>query len=76
MAGTKLKDLPPLALPVVYSNLGTYIFDANEHMICDIRGWGWIQKLSNPEAKQDALGKFIAEAINEKIEKETYYGRN
>lgn len=30
--------------------------------IADIRGWGWIQKLPNPEEIQDANGKLIAAA--------------
>lgn len=41
-------------------------------VVC-IRGWGAIQNLKNlpcsPEKFQDYLGQFIAEAINEKMEK-------
>lgn len=53
--------------PVQYSPLGIYINDADNKMIADVRGWGWIQKLENPEATQDEIGQFIAEAINEKL---------
>ena len=39
-----------------------------------VRGWGAIQNLKNlpcsPEDFQDHLGRFIAEAINEKIQRE------
>lgn len=42
-------------------------------MLCEVRGWGAIQHLfkSQEEAGkfQDYMGQFIAEAINEKIEK-------
>ena len=53
--------------PVRYDKHGQMIFDSNSNLICDIRGWGRIQYMSNPEEKQDGLGKFIADAINEKI---------
>lgn len=43
--------------------------------VVSVRGWGAIQHLKNlpcsPEEFQDELGKFIAEAINEKLERET-----
>lgn len=64
----KIKDL--IKYPVEYSPLGTYIDDADAKMIADVRGWGWIQKLDKPEETQDAIGRFIAEAINEKIIRE------
>lgn len=68
----KRRDEPSslLACPVEYSSLGTYIFGADGLMIADVRGWGWIQKLDNPEQVQDGIGEFIAEAINEKLERE------
>lgn len=53
--------------PVSYSPLGTYINDADGKMIADVRGWGWIQKLENPEKTQDEIGEFIALAINDKL---------
>lgn len=59
-----------ISFPVKYSDLGTYIYDANDKMIADVRGWGWIQKLPNPEKVQDGIGQFIVDAINEKIERE------
>ncbi len=41
-------------------------------MIADVRGGGWIQylKVDDPELVQDNIGKFIAEAINEKLTRE------
>lgn len=58
-----------IAAPVAYSRLGTYINDANDKMIADVRGWGWIQKLAYAEDIQDGIGQFIADAINEKLER-------
>ena len=53
---------------VEYHDMGSYINDADGKMIADVRGWGWIQKLDNPEETQDEIGEFIAQAINEKLE--------
>lgn len=45
-----------------------------ENAVVSVRGWGAIQNLKNlpcsPEKFQDYLGEFIAEAINEKMERE------
>ena len=45
-----------------------------ENAVVSIRGWGAIQNLKNlpcsPKKFQDYLGEFIAEAINEKMERE------
>lgn len=61
-----------IAFPLSYSELGTYIYDADNKMIADIRGWGWIQYLEveNPEDIQDGIAQFIVDAINEKYERE------
>ena len=56
--------------PVIYDEFGQKIFDTDSNMICDIRGWGHIQYLDNPEKKQDDMGQFIADAINEKLKVE------
>lgn len=66
-----IKSIKNIKFPVEYSSLGTYINDADGKMIADVRGWGWIQKLENPEKTQDEIGEFIAKAINEKLENES-----
>lgn len=38
------------------------IEDDYSKLIAEIRGWGWIQELPNPEERQDANGKLIAAA--------------
>lgn len=57
--------------PVHYESWGTMILDADQNMVCDIRGWGRILYMENPEEKQDSMGEFIADAINEKMERQT-----
>ncbi len=63
---------------------GTYIWgvdkDGDHQMIAEVRGWGAIQNLfknkdgsinfEEAEQFQEELGKFIAEAINEKLNKQ------
>lgn len=61
-----------VAFPVRYSADGTYIYDSKDRMIADVRGWGWIQKLPNPEKTQDSIGEYIAQAMNEKHERERH----
>lgn len=68
---------------VQYDNDGTQIWaiektkDAHYmHHVADVRGWGEIQNLFNLDMDkaaefQDKVGKFIAEAINEKLERES-----
>jgi len=61
-------------------NGGGYIWGIDKHSnytpIAEVRGWGAIRHLfkdENDAAKfQDDLGKFIAEAINEKIERDNH----
>lgn len=67
--------------PVKYDGM-CYIWSGNRSMkmLMDIhvrmRGWGWIQDLSSKLLKesseeiQDKFGEFIAQAINEKIERD------
>lgn len=63
---------------------GGYIWgvrkDGTMQMIADVRGWGAIQNLFKGEGElgytkseefQDRLGQFIAEAITEKIQRES-----
>lgn len=63
---------------VTYDKFGGQYFWINnvkggQQMLAELRGWGQIQNMfkSQEEAAafQDAIGDFIAEAINEKIEK-------
>jgi hypothetical protein len=62
---------------VKYDDFGQILWNVDkngEHqMVAEIRGWGRIQNEFKTEKEaiefQDEVGKFIAEAINEKIQK-------
>jgi len=63
---------------VYYDEWGTHIWnkedtDGGIQLVADIRGWGRIQNEFKTEEEaaqfQDEVGKFIVEAIREKIEK-------
>ncbi len=68
---------------VSYDNHGTYFWAKQKNggvkMLADMRGWGAIQNMCKmPSGKidmdlamkfQDELGQFIADAINEKLER-------
>ena len=62
---------------VEYDESGQVIWgnkDDGQQLLIDVRGWGAIQNLikNNDKATkfQDDLGKWFAEAINEKLNKE------
>ena len=55
--------------PVYYDSFGQMIFDKDNNLVCDIRCWGHIQYLTDPEKKQDDMGQFITDAINDKLMK-------
>lgn len=56
-----------IIFPVRYEPMGQYIFDAKDHVVANVRGWGRIQYLPKPEETQDAIGEYVAQAINEKL---------
>lgn len=63
---------------VYYDKYGQYLWSKDptggSQMIGEIRGWGVLQnKFSNSDKAsifQDEVGKFIADAINEKIQRD------
>lgn len=63
---------------VYYDEWGTHIWnkvdaDGGSQLVADVRGWGIIQNEFKTEEEaaqfQDEVGRFIVEAIREKIEK-------
>lgn len=53
--------------PLKYDDYGQKIFDQDNVLVVEVRGWGHIQYLGkNPEQLQDEIGQFICDAINEK----------
>lgn len=60
----------PLAMetinfPVRYDEKGQSVWDSNNMMICDVRGWSRIQFKPLPERRQDEIGFLIADLLNE-----------
>lgn len=63
---------------VYYDEYGTHIWSKNKEgdiqKVADIRGWGAIQQLFGTQKEcsefQDEVGKFIADAINEKVQRD------
>lgn len=63
---------------VYYDEFGTHIWnretaDGGSQLVAEIRGWGRLQNefatLKESEEFQDEVGRFIVEAIREKIER-------
>lgn len=46
------------------------IWDSDSFHVCDVRGWGRLQYFERGEELQDKMAKFVADAINEKLERE------
>jgi hypothetical protein len=63
---------------VYYDKYGQYLWskdsEGDSQMIGKIRGWGTLQNefsnLDNASIFQDEVGKFIADAINEKVQRD------
>jgi len=74
----EIKEKYPLAVDTL--NGGKYYYDQMSQMvmndqhsivtdIMDVRGWGRIQKLTEPETRQDQIGEMLADFLNTLIEK-------
>ena len=48
--------------PWSYENEGQTVYVGEGQWIAQVRGWGWLQKMKNGEAVQDANGRLIAAA--------------
>ena len=56
-----------ISFPVTYLESTQQIFDANNNLVADLRGWGRIQYFDNAIKLQNDIGEFIAKAMNEKF---------
>ncbi len=79
-----MKIIDFLGEKVVYDSMGQKLFavqkNGHHQMLADMRGWGAIQNLfknkdgtirEEEAAKyQDDIGQYLADAINEKVERE------
>jgi hypothetical protein len=64
---------------IYYDDYGKYLWskqtkDGGFQMIGEVRGWGALQNVFKTEKEsakfQDEIGKFIADAINEKVQRD------
>ncbi len=53
-----------IKMPVRYDNYGQKIFDADNNLILDVRGFGRLQYLIGGAEIQDNIGEYVAECIN------------
>lgn len=55
--------------PFTYDEYGGgYIWDADNNMVGETRGWGYLQKLKDGAKIQDNVGKLIVELLNKQYE--------
>lgn len=54
-----------ISFPVRYDEKGQSVWDADNMMVCDVRGWSRIQFRPLPEKRQDEIGLLIAELLND-----------
>jgi hypothetical protein len=73
----KIMTLKEWLKDIYYDEYGQYLWSKQSNgnqMIGEVRGWGALQHEFETENEaeefQDMVGKFIAEAINEKIKRE------
>lgn len=56
--------LTHVKLPLKLDVMSRYMFDANNNMIAETRGWGWIQYKQQAETIQDTLGEMFIKSFN------------
>ena len=53
-----------IKLPCCYDKRLSKVFDKDNNLVLDIRGWGRIQYLSEPVKRQNQIGELIVELLN------------
>lgn len=62
-----------IKLPLKYDSNGQFIFDAENKMVLEVRGWGWIQQLTKEQIGcsqsefQDKLALKIIDILNKDL---------
>lgn len=59
-----IDTLSKLKKPFRYDDFGQMVVDNGSMNVAGVRGWGWIQKLDNPEKRMDNIGELITELLN------------
>lgn len=63
-----------IKLPLSYDDC-SHIFDADNNMVLDIRGWGRLKYEKDGVYIQDRIGHYIVEVLNKSFEAELYTER-
>lgn len=66
------REAQNIKLPVWYDSVTQVIMDAEDKLVCEIRGWGWIQYgRTEPGGMiyQDTIGKALADGFNKEFKK-------
>lgn len=63
-----VKDIK-IKFPVYYEKLTNQLFDSNNALVADIRGYGRLQEYGDPNKEQDKIGEFVANSMNKFNEK-------
>jgi len=50
--------------PFRFDSNGGFIFDSNNQMVGEVRGWGHLSKFPNASFLQDELGEMLTEGLN------------
>lgn len=64
------RPTPPRLIVGPVKAVCNMLHDAEGNHICDMRGWGRLQYFKDGDKLQDKLGDWVAEAINEKLERD------
>ena len=58
--------------PFKYEDASQQIFDCNNRLVLDVRGWGWLHSSGRLDAEiiQDRFGNLIVELLNRKFQEE------
>lgn len=64
-----LLALETLRGPLRYDSGSQVVLDYKGEVILDLRGWGYIQYMSQAANRQDAIGELIADLLNKELAK-------
>lgn len=52
--------------PFKYEKGAQVILDSHNHMVLDIRGWGYLQRFNDGVEIQDNVGQLVVDLLNDK----------
>ena len=66
---TKREVLQVIKPPFHYENWGQEIFDSENKLVLDVRGWGYFRYELNGEELQDTWGQMVTDILNKEFNK-------